>query len=715
MLVSALMHVLFIVEQVSPHGTFQSSSIKVQQIFSMEGEWNPVSGKLCMLGCGDMLSRNISNTVYMSNNYQQMMNVSKFLSAGCNWKICLQPVLRNYADIDSLQGALLSSLREPGHPDYFAPLKLKQSISSFQTHDSRYPTEYQYTRISQAIELADTNRAAEGTLLKFIDDHRLIFPTTKGDLCTDIVELTMDLRLAQDVSWSDFSRRYTIVLDVTNIESCTLSSRRRPNGYMGDHNRSINAPKVYPVGAYLNVAARFRIVELRSIRGFWSWENITGGGYPAEGVYEPHTGLMHLVVNYPLGVEEGDFGLNRLGNVHHTTVGALDREIYVKIQYPPSNPMSSRQRRVQVQVKSLRNSSDSLYFPTLKLKGASSDVYLSEVWDMRGVYFKRDMEGILVETIILVSVMRQITYNRRNNDNSAPYVSIAMLGLQAICRLGRSLTFTFDVFERYSWTRLHELRLVVKALTLVESLLLGVLVYRVLETRAARLKMNRTSGYRKQMMQPASEWRTLALSTVAFGVAFVVVVFNQWVAYELWESKQQIDWWDDEYMWLSQLLPFSPWWIIPGLSRFFKLVQQFYLVPQVIANILCDLKEAKPLSRVFILGPSLAYMISYVVDIYTHFHVGPELVAESISRSFIFTSIGFADILPPIAKLGAVTCIFILAVIVHVQQKHGGRLGFFRGLSTGTPVDCEADDVVLKGAINVQHEDEALAYKPPYK
>ena len=337
-LVSALMHILFIVEQASPHGKFEGSSTNVQQIFSVEGEWNPVSGELCMLGCGEMLSRNISNTTYMSNNYQQMMNVSKFLGAGCNWKICLQSVLRNYVDIDSPQGALLSSLREAGHPDYFAPLKMTQSIFSFQTDDSRYPTEYQYTRISQAIELADTNRAAEGNLVKFIDDHRLIFPTTKeGDLCSHIMELTMDLRLAQDFSWGDYSTTYMVVLDVTNIESCTLSSIRKPYGYMGDHNRPINAPKVHPVGAYLNVAARFRIFYLSSIRGSWRlpWENIHGGGYPAEGVYEPHTGLMHLVVNYPLVGDEGDFGLNRLGNVYHTTVGTLDREIYVKIQYPP--------------------------------------------------------------------------------------------------------------------------------------------------------------------------------------------------------------------------------------------------------------------------------------------------------------------------------------------------------------------------------------------
>ena len=337
------------------------------------------------------------------------------------------------------------------------------------------------------------------------------------------------------------------------------------------------------------------------------------------------------------------------------------------------------------------------------------------MWGVRGVYFKRDMEGILVEIIILVSVMRQITYNRRNNDNSAPYVSIAMLGLQAICRLGRSLTFasTLDMFQIQSWTWFGELWLVVKALTLVESLLLLVLVYRVLEARAARLKVDRTSGYRKQMMQPASERRTLALSTVAFGVAFVVAVFIEWFAYELWKLKQS-PFWDDEQIWLLNLLPFSLWWIVRGLTRFLNLVQQFYLVPQVIANVLCDLKQAKPLSPVFILGPSLGYMMSYLVDIYTNFDVGPELVAESISRYSIFTSIGSADILPPIAKLGAVTCIFILAVIVHIQQKHGGRLGFFPSLSTGTPVDCEADDLIIKGAVNVQHEDEASDHKLPY-
>jgi hypothetical protein len=192
------------------------------------------------------------------------------------------------------------------------------------------------------------------------------------------------------------------------------------------------------------------------------------------------------------------------------------------------------------------------------------------------------------------------------------------------------------------------------------------------------------------------------------------MVSSEWLAYELWELKQS-PLWADEMIWLLKLLPFSRWWIVRGLTRFLHLVQQLYLVPQVIANVLCDLKDSKPLSPVFILGPSLGYMIFYLVDIYTNFHVAPELVAESITRySDDFTSIGIADILPPIAKLGAVTCIFILAVIVHIQQKHGGRLGFFPSLSTGTPVDCEADDLIIKGAVNVQHEHEALDHKLPY-
>lgn len=68
--------------------------------------------------------------------------------------------------------------------------------------------------------------------------------------------------------------------------------------------------------------------------------------------------------------------------------------------------------------------------------------------------------------------------------------------------------------------------------------------------------------------------------------------------------------------------------------RFVNLVQQFYLVPQVIANTLYDLKEAKPLSPAFILGPSLGYMICYLDNIYIYFHVGPELVARNHIQVF---------------------------------------------------------------------------------
>lgn len=700
-----------------------------QKLFSVEGKWDPISGELCMVGCGAYsthranISTNLDDlTMLKSSKNMNAEVLSKLSSSGCNWKICIHSVLRKYVTVDSPRGAIVSSLHEPGHPDHFEPIRIQNFDTELTPTETGYPTEYRYTRSSQAIDLAkmsfnmSTADANENAGLVFPAPPRMVGEADM--MCTTYSLLVRDLTInRQFVLQKHGSAVFGI--SFSHLESCAW---RQEDMWGVDWSLVDEIKGKYPPQTYVKVAVSFFMSDFNQDRElddpmyyyqvYKMWDPQL---QVAEGVYDPHTGEMHLLAT----VLPGDRGLNlTLPRIGGKGVEVEDREIYLRIQYPPQHPNIALMQNYEakISIESLRKVTDPLYFGPLEFQ-ILRYMYASDVSPMIDKAHWGDVEDVLMQTVILLSVMRQITYGRRNAELSTPYLSTVMLGMQALCYLIRSLSFGLSDYQfAYSFINFHEFQIANKALSLVCALLLLVLVQQVYESRLRLRVRSRSTNILHP--PPACESKTFELFVVTFGVVFISSLLNAWVGY-----KTIGDFNSNPEVWLPGLDNSEPgwymWWGI-GFEIFSNSVQHLYLLPQVIANVLCDLR-VKPLGIFFILAPSLVYMGSNLRKLYSGFQLlrgpayqlsaAPPAVSWAMSSadvasnatfasnsSFVSTfvssrALGFGEAVIVVGDLAITLIVCLLAVVALLQQQRGGRLGWF-------PCTEEADQNIIESNDN---------------
>ncbi|KAG0616836.1 hypothetical protein M758_5G144900 [Ceratodon purpureus] len=349
-----------------------------QRPFSVEGIWDPMSEELCMIGCReDSLSTN------------PQLNTS--------WKFCIKSVLRRYVSIDSpLEGAVLSSLyADVHHSDHFTPIGFLRQAAIYYMQEQpdmkksasiASLTTYRYTVTAKAEELAKTTTPEEALDKRWFHP-RYPTPYDVKDLCKATENMRSSLSSLHTSLLYDADGRVVDMMlggfEVTYLESCVASSSFEYLPW--------DTPlKTFVAGSYLKVAFRFGLV--RTSRSRESALTSTPWQCGAEGVYEPFTGKMHLVVHlmdkYMDGIGEGQlvapfWPLKQ--NVGGGDVGVKDHEIYMKLQFPSSDfTMTSAEEealdpspeyspdgayihryKVNMRVESLRPQSDPLYFKPL--------------------------------------------------------------------------------------------------------------------------------------------------------------------------------------------------------------------------------------------------------------------------------------------------------------------------------------------------------------
>jgi hypothetical protein len=149
-------------EESGAHWTFISVE---QKPLAVEGTWNPVSGELHMVGCSPM-------NFHSSSSTPDEDSTNKTSSGSrCDWKFCMNSVLRDSVTMDSPEGAVLSSLHEDDHqhPNYFEPLRFTRLRGTAEGTYSLigfdvmfFFNAYRYTRISRALALAKKNSLNAG-------------------------------------------------------------------------------------------------------------------------------------------------------------------------------------------------------------------------------------------------------------------------------------------------------------------------------------------------------------------------------------------------------------------------------------------------------------------------------------------------------------------------------------------------------------------------
>ncbi|KAJ8535976.1 hypothetical protein K7X08_034377 [Anisodus acutangulus] len=188
------------------------------------------------------------------------------------------------------------------------------------------------------------------------------------------------------------------------------------NGSIGEKENSYHAKAEYTEKQLLsNVSAQL------SLTGSTSY-NISS--LFVEGLYDPHVGKMYLI---------GCRNVRACWKILYDSMdleAGLDCLIEVVIAYPPTTARSLVNPTVKISVSSQRNEDDPLYFNPVNVQ-TFPIMYRKQRED---ILSRRGVEGvlrILTLSLAIFCIFSQLLYIR-DNAESVPYVSLAMLGVQAL-------------------------------------------------------------------------------------------------------------------------------------------------------------------------------------------------------------------------------------------------------------------------------------------
>ena len=376
-----------------------------------------------------------------------------------------------------------------------------------------------------------------------------------------------------------------------------------------------------------------------------------------EGLYDPHVGKMYLI-----GCRDVRASWKVLHQSYDLESG-LDCLIDVVVAYPPITARWLVNPTAKISIESQRTDDDPLRFNTIKLQ-TFPIIYRKQRED---VLSRRGVEGIL--RILTLSfavgcILSQLFYIRENVD-SLPYISLVVLGVQA---LGYSIPLitgaealfkkmaseSYDVssgeLESSEW--LHVIDYTVKLLLIVSLLLTLRLCQRVWKSRI-RLQ---TRTPREPLGVPSDKWVCLCTFIIhLIGYVIVLIIHSTKASQKPLRAKTYLV--DGEN---SHSLP--DW--VTELEEYVGLVEDFFLFPQIIGNLIWQIR-CKPLRKLYFIGITLVRILPHVYDYIRAPTPNPYISEDSefVNPSLDFYS-KFGDIAIPVTAI-------ILALVLYIQQRWG--------------------------------------------
>ncbi|KAL7099780.1 hypothetical protein ACP275_09G107100 [Erythranthe tilingii] len=382
----------------------------------------------------------------------------------------------------------------------------------------------------------------------------------------------------------------------------------------------------------LNVSAQINLVGIYA----YNYSSIS-----VEGIYNPLFGKMYLIGCVDLA-EKG-----------------LDCKVEVVISYPPTTDRWLVDPTAKVSVISQREKDDPLYFNPIKIHTAPV-LYRNQRED---ILSRRGVEGILrIATLSLAigCISSQLFYVRGNIVN-VPYVSLVMLGVQAISYGLPLITGAEALFGKIAKTGFenlqkgqpfHVIDYMVKLLVLVAFLSTMRLCQKVWKSRVRMLTRSPLEPHRV----PNDKKVLFATSIVhILGYILALIVHYKTTGYDPRQRESFVDF--NEYS-----RPVSAW--EAELAEYVGLMQDFFLLPQVIGNLLW-MVQVKPLRKMYYIGLTLVRIFPHVYD-FVKSPFPSNLYNYSNDYEFLIPRTDFyskfGDIAIPIFSV-------LLALIVYVQQR----------------------------------------------
>ncbi|OVA06532.1 Protein of unknown function DUF2921 [Macleaya cordata] len=595
-----------------------------------EGIWKSSSGQLCMIGCLGPMG-NEEDT--------------------CKSRICLYVPLAFSISQRSIVFGSISSINNSTN-SYF-PLSFERVVRPSELWDqfSTSYLSYKYTKLESASAFLDRSEPFDfGAVIK---KSFLSYPTleTEQTFLLSLSLLSEDLTLHASV-FADTPAKFRPTR--TSIQMEILSLGPLFGRYWPSQNIST-------VEREIPFHAKAESTEKQLLLNVSAQLSLSGKPYSnismlfLEGIYDSRVGKMYLIgcrdvrASWKILFESSDLE------------GGLDCLIEVKLEYPPTTARWLMNPTAKISISSRRTEDDPLHFSPINLQTLPI-LYRKQRED---ILSRRGVEGILrilTLSLAITCILSQLFYIREKVDD-APFMSLVMLGVQA---LGYSLplitgaealfkrmasenyeTTSYDL-EKSQW--FHVIDYTVKLLVLVAFLLTLRLCQKVWKSRIRLLT--------RTPLEPGrvpSDRRVFFVSLAIHTVGFMVVLISHAVN----ASKRPVQ--SEKYMDPNgNAYQLREWEI--KLEEYVGLIQDFFLLPQIIGNFLWQI-HCKPLRKVYYIGITLVRLLPHVYDYMRAPVFNPYFSEEYefVNPSLDFYS-RFGDIAIPVTAI-------VLAIVVYIQQR----------------------------------------------
>ncbi|PON66388.1 hypothetical protein PanWU01x14_110430 [Parasponia andersonii] len=623
----------------SPSSEYSYTSSRRSGIGNMtvaaEGIWKSTSGQLCMIGCAGIVDPE---------------------GNGCDSRICLYiPTSFSIEQRSIVYGTFSSISTNP--PTYF-PLsfeKLMLQGSEFWNYFQASRPSYSYSKIGKAAAILEKSEEFSfGTRIK---RSLLKFPKLEdaedfeGSLSLLSEDLTLHTPAFPDSSAPNPKRPRT------EIQMEILAVGPLFRRYYSRNVSNFSGTEWETGTAYLTKA---EYTEKQLLLNVSAQLSIPGMEYSnvsvlfLEGYYDQRSGKMYLV---------GCRDVRASWKILHDSMdleAGLDCLIEVIVSYPPTTARWLVDQDAKISVASQRTDDDPLHFSPVKLQ-TFPITYRKQRED---ILSRRGIEGILrilTLSFAIACISGQLFHIKQSTD-SVPYVSLVMLGIQAIgysipLVTGAEALFkksgsgsyesSYDL-ENNRW--FHILDYIVKLLVMTSLLLTLRLCQKVWKSRVRLLTRAPLEPHRV----PSD--KKVLLSTLAIHLTGYVLVL---IIHSRRSSQSSIG--TRGYSLIRENSSVLSEWEAE-LEEYVGLVQDFFLLPQVVGNLVCQI-DCQPLRKLYYIGITLVRLFPHFYDYvrapnYNPYY--PEMY-EFVNPSMDFYS-KFGDIAIPMTAV-------VLAVLVFVQQK----------------------------------------------
>nr|CAB3446272.1 unnamed protein product [Digitaria exilis] len=568
---------------------------------SAEGVWNASTGRVCMVAC-------------LGGGEEEACHYRVTLSIRRTFSMTRRGI--NIGQITTMDGSHALLL--------FQQRVINPRLQRYGKPGETPRASYIYTKVEQAREFL---RRSEPTGFRdtFVAKSLLSYPNIAG-FADDLVSLSI---LADDLNlrfrcveeqpfvpeWIEGSFLELQIFSVGDL--VVRHSEEFQQQFQGRSNSLVEyTQRVQQLGRVpivqrqqlLNVSAEFTA----SRNNFLSPSPVMS----LEGVYNPEDGRMYLI------------GCRKM-----------------TVEYPPTTTRWLISQAAKVSVASTRDDDDPLYFNRTELRTLPV-VYREQRCD---VLTEPIVEGLLCATMLSATIAATVCQLRhiKSHPGVAPYVSLVMLGIQA---LGYSLTLVTDAKMLPAWPTPRyksyyypdhpgwNMDSSVKALTLVALLLTARLAHKVWRSRA---KARARSPLEPGRVPGDGAVLLCCLAVHLGGLSFVLA------GHQLSTNGMSRVIYDEAQRMCAR---------VAVVGRYVGVVKEWFLLAQVIGNALWRV-NCKPLAARHYAGLTAVWLLPHVYG-----YIRPPVVNTYSGFPDDVMDLKASDVVVPVVG-------FVLAIVVYVQQR----------------------------------------------